>query len=81
MLRFISPYLPKDDRIVFWIGDFFHFCLEPCGHFDTAIIDLWVINEHSTKQAREHVAASMSVARALAGEFCEKVLVWGVRGY
>ena len=81
IIEFVSPYLPKDDRIVFRVGNFYHFCTEHYKHFETAIIDLWVLNDSSTRQERQRVSASMSVARALSNEFCKKVLIWGVRGY
>lgn len=81
IVEFITPYLPKDDRIVFRVDDFFSFCFEPYKHFDTAIIDLWELDANSSKQERQQVAASMSVARQLSNNFCRKVLIWGVRGY
>lgn len=81
IIRFIEPYIPKDDRINIINMDFFTYVMYNSKRYDTTIVDLWVINENTTKEERENIAMSMKVAYALCKAFSRKVLIWGVRGY
>lgn len=81
VIKFIKPHLPSDSRLEIVQADFFTYLLNTSEKFNTTIVDLWVLNEESTAQARQQVATSMGVARALAKQKGDKVLIWGVRGY
>ena len=81
LVEFIKPYLPEaKKRFNILAADYFHYILRTNSRYDSAIIDLWVLGDDSTKSDREHVARSMGVSRALTLNISDKVWVWGVRG-
>jgi len=82
VIKFVRPYIPKDERIEIIEDNFFSYVTwNPSDEFNTVIIDLWVLKEGDAKERRRQVAASMGVAKALSKRAYPraKVLIWGVR--
>lgn len=81
VISFISPYIPKDSRINIINANFFTFCFDNKVHYNTAIIDLWVLSDKSSKAERERVEQNMIISSGLSKDFSDKVLIWGIRTY
>jgi len=83
IIKFIAPYIPKDDRIEIERNNYFSYILRSSDIYDTVIIDLWVLSGEDSEEKKKWVGTSMKVAHDLAKfKLPEaKVLVWGVRGY
>lgn len=81
VISFISPYIPKDNRINIINANFFTFCIDNKEHYNTAIIDLWVLSGKSSKADRAWVRQCMIASNSLAKAFSDQVLIWGLRAY